>query len=29
MTFEKLGPLIKENRTEAVFEVCQNYIYKQ
>lgn len=29
MTFENLGPLIKETRTRAVCEICSNYIYKQ
>ncbi|MBN1215846.1 MAG: hypothetical protein JXA99_10455 [Candidatus Lokiarchaeota archaeon] len=29
MTFEKLGPLLKEDRTSAICEVCNNYIYKR
>jgi hypothetical protein len=29
MTFENLGPLIEEERTKAVCEVCSNYIYKR
>ena len=29
MTFEKLGPLLKEERTTAVCEKCSNYIYKR
>lgn len=29
MTFENLGPLLSEERTPAVCEICSNYIYKQ
>ena len=29
MTFENLGPLLKETRTPAVCEICKNYIYKR
>ncbi|MBY9005788.1 MAG: hypothetical protein KGD63_03435 [Candidatus Lokiarchaeota archaeon] len=29
MTFEKLGPLLKEDRTPAICEMCNNYIYKR
>ncbi|MBD3256240.1 MAG: hypothetical protein GF383_14170 [Candidatus Lokiarchaeota archaeon] len=29
MTFEKLGPLIQEDRTTAVCEICKNYIYRR
>ncbi|MEJ2279894.1 MAG: hypothetical protein P8Y70_19430 [Candidatus Lokiarchaeota archaeon] len=29
MTFEKLGPLLSEERTHAVCEICNNYIYKR
>lgn len=29
MSFEKLGPLLKEIRTPAVCEICHNYIYKR
>ena len=29
MTFKNLGPLLQEDRTPAVCEICNNYIYKQ
>ncbi|MBD3211504.1 MAG: hypothetical protein GF311_02765 [Candidatus Lokiarchaeota archaeon] len=29
MTFEELGPLLKEERTIATCHICSNYIYKQ
>ena len=29
MTFEKLGPLLQEERTNEVCYVCQNYIYRR
>ena len=29
MTFDKLGPLLGEERTPAICEICNNYIYKQ
>jgi len=27
--FENLGPLLQEERTPAVCEICNNYIYKR
>ncbi|MGV9173958.1 MAG: hypothetical protein ACOC44_02910 [Promethearchaeia archaeon] len=27
--FDKLGPLLKEERTKAVCEICKSYIFKQ
>jgi len=29
MTFDKLGPLLAEDRTEQVCALCNNYIYRQ
>lgn len=29
MSFEKLGPLLVENRTSAICEICKNFIYKR
>jgi len=29
MTFDKLGPLLNEERTNEVCHLCQNYIYKR
>ena len=29
MTFENLGPLLQEERTPAVCQICSNYIYKR
>lgn len=29
MKFKNLGPLLQEDRTTAICEVCNNFIYKQ
>jgi len=29
MSFEHLGPLLGESRTQSVCEICGNYIYKR
>ncbi|MFW9946391.1 MAG: hypothetical protein ACFFDX_06125 [Candidatus Odinarchaeota archaeon] len=29
MSFENLGPLLGENRTSAICEICKNFIYKR